>query len=64
MIKAYKSAKPSQNKKEFTTEKVGGDQSKIEKIDISILTKNITNLFDQIKTVTNDIQIKNILIEN
>ena len=65
MIKNYKSNKPSQGKKEnFASEVNKGEQSKIDKLDISLLSRNITNLFEQIKSVTNEVQFKNILHEN
>ena len=66
MIKNYKSIKPSQGKKEnFTSEVNKSEQhSKIDKLDISLLSRNITNLFEQIKSVTNEVQFKNILHEN
>jgi len=68
MIKAHKS-KPNSKKEIFSSVDTGmglgnkNDQSKIDKLDISLLSRNISNLFEQIKTVTNDIQFKNILIE-
>jgi hypothetical protein len=59
MIAAQKLVKPTKNNKEDNK-----NEKKFDKLDISLLTRNITNLFEQIKTVTNDVQIKKILIEN
>ncbi len=59
MIKLHKNTK--QKKENFHA----GDKShsKLDKLDISLLSRNIINLSEQIKTMTNDVQIKNLLYE-
>ena len=64
----YYKTKKSYGKKEqefyeFVNKK-GSELSKIEKIDISILSHNISELVEQIKSVTEGINVKNSLSLN
>ena len=69
IIKVQKSkTTTSQNKKEntFPIESLNKktDTSKFDKLEISLLTKNIMNLNEQIKTMSHDVNFKNLFLDN
>jgi hypothetical protein len=55
--------KKEQEFNEFVNKK-GGELNKIDKIDISVLSHNISELVEQIKSVTDGINVKNSLSLN